>query len=56
MGIEGGQGNSDAIYGSHDDHDQYGIFGPGYYGPGNGEPMGDLWNPARRVTPANRYA
>jgi hypothetical protein len=56
VGIEGGQGNSDAIYGSHDDHDQYGIFGPGDYGPGNGEPMGDLWNPARRVTPANRYA
>jgi hypothetical protein len=46
-GIEGGQGNSDSIYGSHDDHSTYGIFGSGWQGPGNGEAPGDLWNPAR---------
>jgi len=45
-GIEGGQGNSDSIYGSHDDHSTYGIFGSGWQGPGNGEAPGDLWNPA----------
>jgi hypothetical protein len=46
-GIEGGQGNSDSIYGSHDDHDTYGVQGSGWQGPGNGEAPGDLWNPAR---------
>jgi len=29
-GVEGGQGNSDSIYGSHDDHSTYGIFGTGW--------------------------
>jgi hypothetical protein len=46
-GIEGGQGNSDSIYGSHDDHDTYGVQGSGWQGPGNGEAPGDLWNPAK---------
>jgi len=45
-GIEGGQGNSDSIYGSHDDHSTYGVSGSGWQGPGNGEAPGDLWNPA----------
>ena len=45
-GIEGGQGNSDSIYGSHDDHSTYGVSGTGWQGPGNGEAPGDLWNPA----------
>mmetsp|Transcript_13822 Transcript_13822/g.47833 ORF Transcript_13822/g.47833 Transcript_13822/m.47833 type:complete len:80 (-) Transcript_13822:59-298(-) len=45
-GINGGQGNSDSIYGSSDDHDMFGVSGPGWYGPGNGEEPGDLWNPA----------
>jgi len=45
-GIEGGQGNSDSIYGSHDDHSTYGVGGGGWQGPGNGEAPGDLWNPA----------
>ena len=46
-GIEGGQGNADSIYGSHDDHDTYGVLGSGWQGPGNGEAPGDLWNPAQ---------
>jgi len=46
VGVGGGQGNSDCIYGSCDDHDTFGIAGHGWYGPGNGEDMGDLWNPA----------
>ena len=45
-GIEGGQGNADSIYGSHDDHSTYGVAGSGWQGPGNGEAPGDLWNPA----------
>ena len=45
-GVEGGQGNSDSIYGSHDDHSTYGVSGSGWQGPGNGEAPGDLWNPA----------
>ena len=45
-GIEGGQGNADSIYGSHDDHSTYGVLGSGWQGPGNGEAPGDLWNPA----------
>jgi len=45
-GVEGGQGNSDSIYGSHDDHSTYGVSGSGWQGPGNGEQPGDLWNPA----------
>jgi len=45
-GIEGGQGNSDSIYGSHDDHSTYGVSGSGWQGPGNGEAPGNLWNPA----------
>ncbi|EKX35460.1 hypothetical protein GUITHDRAFT_155490, partial [Guillardia theta CCMP2712] len=47
IGVEGGQGTSDAIFGSYDDHEQYGLLGPQDYGPGNGgfvsETMGDLW-------------
>ena len=39
------QNNNDAIYGSYDDHEQYGVAGPQDYGPGNGEAMGDLWCP-----------
>jgi hypothetical protein len=53
-GVEGGQGNSDSIYGSHDDHSTYGRSGSGWQGPGNGEANGNLWNPAvgqRRVLP-----
>mmetsp|Transcript_31914 Transcript_31914/g.77187 ORF Transcript_31914/g.77187 Transcript_31914/m.77187 type:complete len:88 (-) Transcript_31914:342-605(-) len=46
VGVEGGQGNSDPIFGTTDDHDQWGVYGYGDYGPGNGETMGDLWNPA----------
>jgi len=46
-GVEGGQGNSDSIYGSHDDHSTYGVSGTGWQGPGNGEAPGDLWNPAK---------
>ena len=34
VGVEGGQGNSDSIYGSHDDHDTYGVSGSGWQGPG----------------------
>ena len=45
-GVEGGQGNSDSIYGSHDDHATFGVAGSGWQGPGNGEAPGDLWNPA----------
>ena len=45
-GVEGGQGNSDSIYGSHDDHSTYGRSGSGWQGPGNGEAGGNLWNPA----------
>ena len=44
-GIEGGQGNNDAIYGSHDDHDTFGVLGEGWQGPGNGEDILDLYNP-----------
>ena len=50
-GIEGGQGNSDSIYGSHDDHSTYGVLGSGWQGPGNGEAPGDLWNPAKGPKP-----
>ena len=53
-GVEGGQGNSDSIYGSHDDHSTYGRSGSGWQGPGNGEAQGNLWSPAvgqRRVLP-----
>ena len=46
VGVDGGQGNSDCIYGSCDDHDTYGVAGSQWQGPGNGEPPGDLWNPA----------
>jgi len=45
-GVEGGQGNSDSIYGSHDDHSTFGVAGGGWQGPGNGEAPGDLWSPA----------
>jgi hypothetical protein len=41
-GVEGGQGNSDSIYGSHDDHSTYGVSGTGWQGPGNGEAPGQL--------------
>ena len=34
VGVEGGQGNSDSIYGSHDDHDTFGVSGSGWQGPG----------------------
>ena len=34
VGVEGGQGNSDSIYGSHDDHDTFGVAGSGWQGPG----------------------
>jgi hypothetical protein len=53
-GVEGGQGNSDSIYGSHDDHSTYGRSGSGWQGSGNGEANGNLWSPAvgqRRVLP-----
>ena len=53
-GIEGGQGNADSIYGSHDDHSTYGVAGSGWQGPGNGEAPGDLWNPI--VAPQNGMA
>ena len=46
-GINGGQNNADALFGSADDHDMFGVSGPGWYGPGNGEEIGELWNPAR---------
>jgi len=45
VGVDNGEGNSTCIYDSCDDHDTYGVMGPGDYGPGNGEPMGDLWSP-----------
>jgi hypothetical protein len=44
-GVEGGQGNNDAIYGSHDDHDTFGVLGEGWQGPGNGEDVLELYNP-----------
>jgi len=44
--IEGGQGESDSIFGSHDDHSTYGVAGSGWQGTGNGEAPGELWNPA----------
>jgi len=44
--IEGGQGESDSIFGSHDDHSTYGVAGSGWQGAGNGERPGELWNPA----------
>ena len=73
-GINGGQNNADAIFGSADEHDmvsadhalsehnpgvlplpprlrqllvlaQFGVSGPGWYGPGNGEEAGELWSP-----------
>ena len=28
---------------------RFGVSGPGWYGPGNGEEIGELWNPARRA-------
>jgi len=46
VGIEGGQGESDSIFGSHDDHSTYGVAGSGWQGMGNGENPGELWNPA----------
>jgi len=46
VGVGGGQGNADCIYGSCDDHDTYGVAGSQWQGPGNGEAPGDLWNPA----------
>jgi hypothetical protein len=46
FGEGAGQGNSDSIYGSHDDHSTFGVSGSGYQGSGNGEAPGDLWNPA----------
>jgi hypothetical protein len=55
--IEGGQGESDAIFGSHDDHSTYGVVGSGWQGAGNGEPPGELWNPAvgrTRVVPGQQ--
>ena len=50
--IEGGQGESDSIFGSHDDHSTYGVAGSGWQGPGNGEMPGEIWNPA--VKPGGR--
>jgi hypothetical protein len=50
--IEGGQGESDSIFGSHDDHSTYGVTGSGWQGPGNGEMPGEIWNPA--VKPGGR--
>eukprot|EP00290_Baffinella_frigidus_P021605 CAMPEP_0180251682 /NCGR_PEP_ID=MMETSP0987-20121128/38570_1 /TAXON_ID=697907 /ORGANISM="non described non described, Strain CCMP2293" /LENGTH=68 /DNA_ID=CAMNT_0022220245 /DNA_START=20 /DNA_END=226 /DNA_ORIENTATION=- len=44
-GVEGGQGNSDCIFTTCDDHDTYGVLGSGDQGPGNGEPMGTLIDP-----------
>ena len=44
--IEGGQGESDSLFGSHDDHSTYGVAGSGWQGMGNGENPGELWNPA----------
>ncbi len=44
--IEGGQGESDSLFGSHDDHSTYGVAGSGWQGAGNGEMPGELWNPA----------
>ena len=54
--IEGGQGESDSIFGSHDDHSTYGVAGSGWQGYGNGEEPGDLWNSAIRPrdTPPQR--
>ncbi len=49
-GIEGGQNNNDAIYGSHDDHDTFGVAGEGWQGPGNGEDILDLYNPGTWMT------
>jgi len=46
VGVGGGQGNSDCIYNSCDDHSQFGVSGAGPYGPGNGGDIGNLWNPA----------
>lgn len=46
VGVGGGQGNSDCIFGDCDDHDTYGVLGSGWQGPGNGEDIGTLWNPA----------
>ncbi len=43
VGVEGGQGNSDCIFGSCDDHDTFGVSGNGWYGPGYGEDIGNLW-------------
>jgi len=37
VGVNGGQGNSDCIYGSCSDHNTYGVSGSGWQGPGNGE-------------------
>jgi len=44
--IEGGQGEADSLFGSHDDHSTYGVAGSGWQGTGNGENPGELWNPA----------
>jgi hypothetical protein len=57
--IEGGQGESDSIFGSHDDHSTYGVAGSGWQGAGNGEPPGELWNPAvgrLRILPGQQLA
>ena len=50
--IEGGQGESDSIFGSHDDHSTYGVAGSGWQGAGNGEMPGEMWNPA--IKPGGR--
>eukprot|EP00287_Rhodomonas_sp_CCMP768_P006842 CAMPEP_0196717412 /NCGR_PEP_ID=MMETSP1091-20130531/779_1 /TAXON_ID=302021 /ORGANISM="Rhodomonas sp., Strain CCMP768" /LENGTH=80 /DNA_ID=CAMNT_0042057727 /DNA_START=1 /DNA_END=243 /DNA_ORIENTATION=- len=44
-GINGGQNNADPIFTTSDDSEPWGLTGPGYYGPGNGETIGNLWNP-----------
>ena len=58
--IEGGQGESDSIFGSHDDHSTYGVAGSGWQGYGNGEAPGDLWNsavrPNMRIAPGQQLA
>jgi len=57
--IEGGQGESDSLFGSHDDHSTYGVMGSGWQGPGNGEAPGEMWNPAVgrfRLVPGQKLA
>jgi hypothetical protein len=43
VGVEGGQNNADFIFGSHDDHSEFGVNGNGWWGPGNGEDVGELY-------------